>query len=346
MSNYTLNTDTNLCDFIDSTAAYDSADNIYINTGAVVTIDRSPASSLGTIIIDDGDLLIDGANATDPIHVWGQKQKVLQPAGSSGRFVTTTGWYTHSSTGDGTDNQTLDMTDYWEGAGTAGDFTDFCNGLWMEDTIEVSFDTVVGSGTPVAGDWVEKLSDPKVYGKVIAYDGSANTIQIEGWPETLADGTTIRIIQEINNEGPSYEQVWQADTASAETLVTGVWMKMVRLNKHSSENTPTRLNKKSGQGFVNTRFSNTIDFPFKNPRNGAHFRFPMITIGTVTNTSNFDSQTPLWEAAENNRYDFSGANAGSAIVKGVGWGSGYGATNSMVVLSMKTALCQVRGVML
>ena len=68
MASYTFSTDTNLCDFIDATSAYDSSDNIFINSGAVVTIDRSPASALGTINIDDGDLFIDGANATEPIH--------------------------------------------------------------------------------------------------------------------------------------------------------------------------------------------------------------------------------------------------------------------------------------
>ena len=330
MANYTLTSNTNLCDFIDATAAYDSADNIYIQNGAVITIDRSPASSLGNINIDDGDLFIDGANATNPIHIWGRKQKNLTPAGNSGRFISSTGWYTHATTGDGTANQTLDMTDYWEGAGGVGDFTDFCNGLWMEDTVQVSFSTpTVNIAAPAVGDWVDLDNDKKVFGRVVAYDASAGTIQIEGFPQTLASGDVISVIKEQDVSGPQMKKVWQATLTSGETLVTGVWMKMVNLTKQSDDSTPTRMNAKSGQGFINVRFSNTITFPFKVPRNGAHFRFNNITIGTVNDESAFDSQTPRWEAAENNRYDFNGGFAGTVISKGINWGSGYPGATSM-----------------
>ena len=329
MANYTFSSNTNLCDFIDSTSNYDSADNIFINNGAIVTIDRSPASSLGNITINDGDLFIDGANATNPIHMWGRRQKYILPAGSSGRFISTTGWYTHASTGDGSANQTLDMTDYWEGASGAGDFTDVINGLWMEDTVQVSFSTpTVNIAAPAVGDWVDLDNDKKVFGRVVAYDASAGTIQIEGFPQTLASGDVISVIKEQDVSGPQMKKVWQATLTSGETLVTGVWMKMVNLTKHSDDSTPTRLNAKSGQGFTNVRFNNTITFPFKKPRNGAHFRFNKITVGTVNNEAGFNSQTPYWEANELNRYDFNGNNAGTVISRGINWGGAYcGASN-------------------
>lgn len=330
MANYTFSVDTNLCDFIDSTSAYDSADNIFVNSGAVLTIDRSPASALGTITMDDGDLLIDGANATHPIHCWGRRQKAILPAGSSGRFVSTTGWYIHSTTGTGLANQTLDMTDYWEGNAGVGDFTDVINGLWMEDTVTVSFGTPsVNVAAPAVGDWVDLDNDKKVFGRVVAYDASAGTMQIEGFPQTLAIGDTLSVIKEQDDQGPQMKKVWEATLTSGETLVTDVWMKMVNLTKHSNDATPTRLNAKSGQGFTNVRFSNTIDFPFKIPRSGARFRFNMITMGTVNSESDFDIQTPLWDAAENNRYDFNGANAGTVISKGINWGSAYCGASSM-----------------
>ena len=330
MASYTFSTNTNLCDFIDATSAYDSSDNIFINSGAVVTIDRSPASALGTINIDDGDLFIDGANATNPIHIWGRRQKHILPAGSGGRLTSSIGWYTHATTGDGTANQSLDMTDYWEAASGAGDFTDVINGLWMEDTVEVSFGTPsVNIAAPAAGDWVDLDSDKKVFGKVIAYDASAGTIQIEGFPQTLNSGDTLSVIKEQDVNGPQMKKVWEATLTSGETLVTGIWMKMVNLTKHSDDSTPTRLNAKSGQGFTNVRFSNTINFPFKVPRNGAHFRFNMITVGTVEDEAGFDSQTQHWESAENNRFDLNGANAGTVISKGINWGSAYPGGNNM-----------------
>ncbi len=129
MSNFYLTSDTNFPDWIDANAGYDSADQIIVQEGAVVTIDRSPASALGNFLIDDGQVLIDGANATDPIHIWGLKQKSWFPAGSHGKFVSTVGWYTHATTGDGTANQSVDWTDYWTGGGDPGDFADVLIGI-------------------------------------------------------------------------------------------------------------------------------------------------------------------------------------------------------------------------
>lgn len=330
MANYTFTSDTNLCDFIDSTSAYDPTDNIFINSGAIITIDRSPSGALGNITIDDGILLIDGANATNPIHVWGQRQRNITPAGSGGKFESTVGWYTHPTTGTGLANQTLDMTNYWTAAGGAGDFVDYAlNGLWMEDTVEVSFNNVTSTVDPEIGDWVELQNDRKIHGKVRGIDVSAGTIQIEGFPQTIQIGDVLSIIKEVDDQGAQLKETWYATVTSGETLITDKWMKMARLNKHSDDSAPTRVTAKNGQGFTQTRLSTTITFPFKVPRSGARFRFPMITMGTVENASGFNSGTAHWESQENNRYDFNGANAGTSIARGINFGSAYYGVNSM-----------------
>ena len=194
MTNYTFSADENLCDFIDSTPGYDSADNIIINTAAIVTVDRSPASAFGPITIDDGQLFVDGASAVDPIHIWGKYKKGMLPAGSNGKFVSTVGWYTHPSTGDGTASQSISWSAYWSGAAEVGDFTDLLHGIWMEDTVQVSYGSESGT-TPSVGDWIEDGSDIMIYGRIIAIDDTAKTIQIENWSGGIANGTVRKVRQ-------------------------------------------------------------------------------------------------------------------------------------------------------
>ena len=325
MANYTLTVNTNLCDWIDSTAAYDSGDAIFINSGAVVTIDRTPASSLGHIYIEDGKLLVDGANATDPIHIWGKVNKSFIPGGSDGVFESTTGWYTHASTGDGTANQSISWAGYWSGAGEPGDFADILHGIWMEDTVEVEYTSESGT-TPSIGQWVEKGGDPSVYGKVHAINTSTKKIQIENWGGQITTGTVLKVRTLVEQQGPQVILGWTATTTGGETLVTGVWTPMARLTKGNDVTPVATFTEQHGQGFLMDSFSDTMTFPYRRPRNGAHFRANMITVGTVEDEADFDSSTPLpWlNNNENVRYDFNAVNAGTAISRGICWGTGFG----------------------
>lgn len=329
MATYTFTTDTNLCDFIDSTSAYDSADGIVINTGAIVTIDRSPASALGNITIDDGQLFIDGANATDPIHVWGLKQKAMTPAGSNGKFVSSVGWYIHSTTGDGTANQTVDWTDYWEGAGNPGDFADMLHGIWMEDTVQVTYTSESGT-TPSVGQWVELSGTPTTFGKIHAIDTTAKTIQIEGWAGEITSGTVLEVRTLTDDQGPQVKKTWSATTSGSESLVTDVWTMMARLNSANDAAPTGTFTQQTGQGFLIDEFGTSMTFPYRRPRNGARFRANMITMGTVNSESDFDNDTPrALDGTENNRFDFNGANAGTVESKGICWGSAFPGVNSM-----------------
>ena len=329
MSTYTFSEDTNLCDFIDGEAAYDSGDTIIINTAAVVTIDRSPVSALGNITIDDGQLLVDGANATDPIHIWGKYKKAILPAGSNGKFVSTVGWYTHASTGDGTASQSISWSDYWSGDAEAGDFTDLLHGIWMEDTVQVSYGSESGT-TPSVGDWIEDGSDIMIYGRIIAIDDTAKTIQIENWSGGIASGTVLKVRQLVELEGPQVILGWTATTTSTETLVTGVWTPMARLTERDDAAPAAAYTQQTGQGYLMNEFSDTMTFPYKRPRNGAHFRANMITVGTVVDEAGFDLQAPrVLDAAESNRYDFSGSNAGTVEARGINFGTGFGGISAM-----------------
>jgi len=54
-------------------AGLNNGQNITINGGAVLTVSQSPTKLIGQVSINDGELFLDGENATNPI-VWAGEQ--------------------------------------------------------------------------------------------------------------------------------------------------------------------------------------------------------------------------------------------------------------------------------
>ena len=80
MSNQTVTTSQTLEAVI--VAGLGSGQNLTINSGAVVTVDKSPTVLVGQVVINQGELVFDGANAANPIVFPGEETEEINVNGA------------------------------------------------------------------------------------------------------------------------------------------------------------------------------------------------------------------------------------------------------------------------
>ena len=209
MANQTITTNKTISQVI--TDGLTDGDNITINNGAILTVDVSPSVLIGQITVNQGKILFDGANATNPIIFTGEQTEEINVNGA-GTLQVTLGWWEFPTTGDGTNGQTFDASTYFS-ADTNNNITaDVFSGVWVETGREIDYDNGVGI-LPAVGDWVYKTSDPDVLGRIESVSGTATsgTLTVTFLTGALADNDSIEIRKIVENDRYAKNLDWVSE---------------------------------------------------------------------------------------------------------------------------------------
>jgi len=226
MANKTITTDTDMESLI-ATGLLDGQ-NITINSGALLTCTEKPSVLIGKIIINEGELLVDGLNisAGNSINFIGEGgnaayDETITIAGQ-GKLTVTGDWYSIGTT-NGTDSQSIDLSsatgsDYWDGDNHIG----WIPMIQIETGRRIDFDTITGIA-PEAGDWVYLSSNRSVMGKI--KEVFANYLVVWYLTGTFADNDAIQVRKVVDNFGPDLQVSWTAEVnnASGDIKEAGVY---------------------------------------------------------------------------------------------------------------------------
>ena len=233
MANYTATTNMTLEAAI-AAGSMASGENLTINSGAVITCDRTPSILVGAVTINQGELFIDGLNigADNVINFVGEGGLL---DASNDQAITVNGqgklniigdWFDIGTT-DGTNNQAIDLSTatgvgYW--TKSSADFCiDVIPMIQVETGRRIDYDTVSGT-TPEVGDWIYKTSDRTVMGKIKEV-GSTYLI-VWCFTGTLVDDDAIQCRKVVDNNGPDLQIIWTASVNNVlgDIKESGVYM--------------------------------------------------------------------------------------------------------------------------
>lgn len=227
---------------------YSNGDDVYIQDGAVATMAHSPNFRINTIQIQEGDLIIDGANGTSPIHLaMSSSTPILLYSGQS--MSSTDGKYI-IGTADGSPSQVIDLTNYFTGGGGNSDIYSELRGIWGEWGKTYYF--TEGTGTlPERGNWIYKKDDQNQnYGYVWEAGTSSGTgyITTKYTIGTIAENDEFCFIGIADRNGPSLERIWCGTVSGQPEIARDIWTPMFNVRSGGTDgwfrytaDTPTGL---------------------------------------------------------------------------------------------------------
>jgi hypothetical protein len=323
MADFYINTDETISAAV--SRGLSDQDRIIINSGAVLTIDQTPTILFGRVNINEGELLLDGANASNPIVIVGAEQKEINVNGA-GVLRSTLGWWEFPTTGDGTVNQTFDCSTYFSSSGSAIS-ADVINGVWVETGRRINYNS--GSGiAPLEGDWVFKSSDTDVMGRIVSVVGTETSgyMVVRFLTGSLADGDQIELHTIQDNKGPDYQKSWFGNVVGADVLEPDVFQEFGNCFQNNTDYLSQAGSGMAGFVFSNPFQSNTLTFGdgtngFIVP-NGARVKMPMVHIATAT-AVDYAAGNSSWITGLHNTYEIETANGGDCFLSGVSIGSAH-----------------------
>lgn len=319
MANQTITADANLTDLVSAGLA--NGEDITIDGGARLTVNSSPTVLIGQININDGELLLDGANATTPIVFVGEQAEEINVNGA-GLLKSTLGWWDHPTVSTGAANQTWDIANYFSGSLITADIF---SGCWVETGRRINYTS--GSGVaPKIGDWIYKVSDQNVHGRIEAVSGTASSgyVVVTFLTGVVADTDAIEIHSLQQKRGPDYQISWTATASGADVLEAGVFQEFANVYQNSTDFLSQMGSGIAGFCFSQSFQSNTLTFGDGTngfiPPSGARIRFPMVHVATST-VGSIASGTSVMSSAKDNRYEIETVNGGDIELSGVSLGS-------------------------
>lgn len=205
MADYTATTDLTLEQCITNGPMVDG-DNLTINSGAVVTCDRTPSILMGNITINDGELFIDGENigTGNMINFVGEQGQEIIVNGQ-GVLDVNGDWYTLGTT-NGTDSQTFNLTTYYDSSFCV----DHVPMIQVETGRRIDFDNASGT-TPEVDDFVYKATDKGVFGRIVEVNATSSYLVVKYLIGSLANDDGIEVRKVVDNVGPDLQISWTAD---------------------------------------------------------------------------------------------------------------------------------------
>ncbi len=322
MANQSISTSQNMTAVI--AAGLGDGEDININGGAILTVDSSPSVLIGDVNINEGELLVDGAAAVNPIVFVGNELHEIDNRGA-GTFSTTLGWWEFPTTGDGTADQTFDASTYFTSAIVDADVF---SGVWVETGRRLNYISGLGVADPKVGDWVFKTSDNDVHGRIesVSGDGVTGYIVVRFLTGELLDGEGFEIHSLQDNLGPDLQKSWFGVMNGDDVLEAGIFQEFANVRQNNVDYLGSTGSGIAGFAYSQQWQSNTLTFGdgtngFIVP-DGARVRVPMVHFCSGTVTSILTSETG-WQTNEVSRYNLETGQGGSCYLNGVSLGSAY-----------------------
>jgi len=296
--------------------------NLTINAGATVTVTESPTVLVGQISINDGELLLDGANATNPIVFVGELNEEVNVNGA-GVLRSSLGWWEFPTTSNGNANQTFNVSTYFDSAGIDADVF---SGVWVETGRRINYDG--GSGVaPVVGDWVFAVNDQSIHGRITEVSGTASSgyFVVRFLTGSLSNNDQIELHTIQDHFGPDYQISWTGNCNGADVLESGVYQEFGNAHQNNINGMSLCGAGMGGFVFAQAYQSNTLTFGDGTngfiPPNGAKIRVPMVHFATGTTTT-FAADASIWGTGTS-RYELETVNGGDCYLDGASFGSAY-----------------------
>ena len=285
-----------------------SGDNLTINSGAVVTCDRTPSVLIGQVNINDGKLLIDGVNigAGNMINFVGEYLEEIN-ANGRGTLEVDGDWYSVGTT-DGTNSQTFNLATYYDSSFCV----DVIPMIQVETGRRITFDNSSGTA-PEVDDYVRKASDYTIMGRII--QAEATYLVVRYLTGTLINNDNIEVRKVVDDDGPDMQVSWTADVnhASGDIKETGVYQEFANAVANSVSHIADYHHGVGGFVFANIFQSTTLTMGsaagatggFVAP-SGCDVRIPNVHFST-SNTTNYASNNTYHDGGTNeaNRYQLS-----------------------------------------
>lgn len=319
MANQTVTTNLTLDQVISNGLA--DGQNITINAGSVVTVDGPSSVLVGQVTINEGELFLDGANATDPIVYVGENAEEINVNGA-GVLRSSLGWWDFPTTSNGTAGQTFDCSTYFTASPISADVF---AGVWVETGRRINYDSGTGVA-PKVGDWLYAVSDQTIHGRIVEVSGDGVTgyVVVRFLTGALADNDAIEIHSLQDNNGPDLQISWTADANGADVLESGVFQEFGNARQNAINNLANIGAGIAGFGFDQAHGSNTLTFGDGVngfiPPNGARIRVPMVHFATAT-LADFGAGNASWVAGNANKHNIETVNGGDCYLDGVSCGS-------------------------
>lgn len=325
MTNYTCTTDMTLEACI-TAGPMNSGDDLTINAGAKVTCDRTPSILIGVVNINEGELLIDGANigSGNMINFVGEYGQTINAHGQ-GTFNVDGAWYSLGTT-DGTNAQTFNLATYYDSSFCV----DVIPMIQVETGRRINFDN--GSGvTPAVDDFMYKSSNRSVMGRIV--EVQSTYIVVKYLTGTLADNDEIQIRKIVDNNGPDLQKSWTADVnhASGDILESGIYQEFGNTVINGVSQLSAFHHGVGGFAFANVFQSTTLTMGtasgttggFVAP-SGCNVRIPNTHFST-SNITNYASNNTYQDGTtqEYNRYNLGTTNAGKVYMDICNIGSAF-----------------------
>lgn len=271
---------------------FDDDDILNIQGDSVLTVTQTPTLYINRISIQKGTLLIDGANAANPIQLPLVSSNGAITTDFRSTFTVTEGWFTHTSTFDGTNNQVFDFNTYWNTGTAQGDYTGNFSGVFVETGVRIPFNTSVGT-LPTKGMLLSKKGDEHnshgMVWDVVDSGNGAGHIDVKFWLGTdLVPTDQINVYHhEDQGDGTFMYEIWAGIVDSAVSIAPDIWQPFSNVYIHGTATSYMSLTGNGVDGFVftNPSGSNLVTFGdgitgFK-PMVGARLRVPMVSIKTA-----------------------------------------------------------------
>jgi len=193
MANQTVTSDVNLSQIIGD---LNNGQNITINDGATVTVDDGSLTKLiGTITINNGKFLWDGANAVNPLVHVGEEGTAINVNGA-GVLESTRGWWEFPITSTGLPSQVFDSTTYFQNSLITADVF---SGVWVETGRRINY-TGGSAIAPFDAMTFERFSSPQAqtgfnqgsldYTDVIANPNGGSLAEVRAYLDRLMEQDT------------------------------------------------------------------------------------------------------------------------------------------------------------
>jgi len=328
-------------------------DRITINDGATVTCTETPSVLMGNVLINEGELHIDGLNisAGNVINFVGEgglidasNDQVIEVKGQ-GKLKITGDWFDIGTT-DGTDGQVIDLSTatgsaLWEKGGA-----DFCVDVIPMIQIETGREIEYTGGLgvlPEVGDWLYLSSDRTVMGKIkeIKAGSSVENGFFVVWCLTgeIATYDAIQVRKVVDNNGADLQMSWDG-FAVWEQKEAGVYMEFGNARFNATNHIAAFGNGYGGlvfhhafQGTDLTLGSNTGTGigGFKAP-SGCNIRVPNVVVNTSSLEDESGSTNPYanglafgcgHNATETEWYGLEFSAGGEIDLSTCNWGNAY-----------------------
>lgn len=313
MANYTCTTNMTLEACI-TAGPMNSGDDLTINSGAVVTCDRTPSILIGRVHINYGKLLIDGQNigSGNMINFVGEYQQYVNVLGQ-GKFEIDGDWYDVGTT-DGSNSQVFNLATYYDSSFCV----DVVPMIQVETGRRITFDNSSGTA-PAVDDYVFKASDHGVFGRIVEV---ASTYLVVKWLiGSLINNDAIEVQKVVDDKGPDMQISWTADVnhASGDILESGVYQEFGNSRANGISYISYFNHGVGGFVFDNQFQSTTLTMGTAAgttggfvPPSGCNVRIPNVIVSTATTTTYASNNTYHdGTATETNWYDISTNNAGA-----------------------------------